>query len=80
MQFLPLCHPKYANPFAGGAPKAPSLHIGFMMRTNIPTQPPFGDYLPPFMMVGQRRRLLNYLSKKDIERYRSVVSRLGLRR
>lgn len=32
------------------------------------------------MMVGQRRRLLNYLSKKDIERYRTVVSRLGLRR
>ena len=32
------------------------------------------------MMVGQRRRLLNYLSKKDIERYRSLVSRLGLRR
>jgi small subunit ribosomal protein S15 len=32
------------------------------------------------MMVGQRRRLLNYLTKVDIERYRSVVSRLGLRR
>jgi small subunit ribosomal protein S15 len=32
------------------------------------------------MMVGQRRRLLNYLTKKDIERYRSIVSRLGLRR
>lgn len=32
------------------------------------------------MMVGQRRRLLNYLSKKDIERYRSVIARLGLRR
>jgi len=32
------------------------------------------------MMVGQRRRLLNYLSKKAIERYRAVVARLGLRR
>lgn len=32
------------------------------------------------MMVGHRRRLLNYLSKKDIQRYRSVVDRLGLRR
>jgi len=32
------------------------------------------------MMVGQRRRLLNYLGKKDIERYRSLISRLGLRR
>ena len=32
------------------------------------------------LMVGQRRRLLNYLSKKDVERYRAVVSKLGLRR
>ncbi|MGB9619790.1 MAG: 30S ribosomal protein S15 [Armatimonadota bacterium] len=32
------------------------------------------------MMVGQRRRLLNYLSTKDIARYRDVVARLGLRR
>ena len=29
-------------------------------------------------MVGQRRGLLNYLMKKDIERYRSIVERLGL--
>lgn len=32
------------------------------------------------MMVGQRRRLLNYLSNKDIERYRSLIARLGIRR
>ena len=32
------------------------------------------------MMVGQRRRLLNYLSDKDIERYRSLIARLGIRR
>ena len=31
-------------------------------------------------MVGQRRGLLNYLKKKDIERYRSIVERLGLRK
>ena len=31
-------------------------------------------------MVGQRRRLLAYLSKKDIERYRATISRLGLRK
>jgi small subunit ribosomal protein S15 len=30
--------------------------------------------------VGQRRRLLNYLNKTDIERYRSIIERLGLRR
>ncbi|MCX6345667.1 MAG: 30S ribosomal protein S15 [Armatimonadetes bacterium] len=32
------------------------------------------------MMVGQRRRLLNYLSNKDITRSREVVAKLGLRR
>ena len=32
------------------------------------------------MMVGHRRRLLNYLSNKEINRYRAVVSKLGLRR
>jgi small subunit ribosomal protein S15 len=32
------------------------------------------------LMVGRRRRLLNYLAKVDIERYRSLIQRLGLRR
>ena len=31
-------------------------------------------------MVSQRRKLLDYLKKKDIERYRSIISRLGLRK
>ncbi|QYJ14652.1 30S ribosomal protein S15 [Rubrobacter xylanophilus DSM 9941] len=31
-------------------------------------------------MVGKRRRLLKYLQKKDVERYRALISRLGLRR
>jgi len=31
-------------------------------------------------MVGQRRKLLNYLKNKDIERYRELIQRLGLRK
>lgn len=31
-------------------------------------------------MVGQRRSLLNYLIKVDIERYRSIIARLGIRK
>jgi small subunit ribosomal protein S15 len=31
-------------------------------------------------LVGQRRRLLGYLSKKDVERYRATIARLGLRK
>jgi len=32
------------------------------------------------MLVGQRRRLLNYLQKRDLEGYRSLIRELGLRR
>jgi small subunit ribosomal protein S15 len=32
------------------------------------------------LMVGRRRRLLQYLQKKDITRYRQLIERLGLRR
>jgi len=32
------------------------------------------------MLVGQRRRFLNYLQKKDLEGYRSLIRELGLRR
>lgn len=32
------------------------------------------------MLVGKRRRLLNYLRRTDIERYRSLIAELGLRR
>ena len=32
------------------------------------------------LLVGRRRRLLNYMQKEDISRYRSIVERLGLRR
>jgi small subunit ribosomal protein S15 len=32
------------------------------------------------MLVGQRRRLLNYVKNKDVQRYRSLIDTLGLRR
>ncbi len=32
------------------------------------------------MMVGKRRNLLNYLTKKDINRYRAIIEKLGLRK
>lgn len=31
-------------------------------------------------LVGQRRRLLDYLKKKDVERYRPLIERLGIRK
>jgi small subunit ribosomal protein S15 len=32
------------------------------------------------MLVGRRRRLLDYVRKTDVERYRTIIGRLGLRR
>ena len=32
------------------------------------------------MMVGKRRKMLDYLAKKDINRYRAIVAKLGLRK
>ncbi|MDM8523133.1 30S ribosomal protein S15 [Desulfococcaceae bacterium HSG8] len=32
------------------------------------------------MLVGQRRRLLNYVKNKDVKRYRGIIETLGLRR
>ncbi len=32
------------------------------------------------MLVGRRRRLLDYVKENDVERYRSLIARLGLRR
>lgn len=32
-----------------------------------------------YMLIGQRRGLLNYLYKRDIERYRDIIARLNLR-
>ena len=33
-----------------------------------------------FKMVGKRRNLLGYLQKKDIERYRAIIAKLGIRK
>ena len=33
-----------------------------------------------FKMIGKRRNLLNYLKKKDINRYRTTIEKLGIRK
>ncbi|HEX7475072.1 MAG TPA: 30S ribosomal protein S15 [Dehalococcoidales bacterium] len=40
----------------------------------------FGTQRGLLQLVGQRRRLLNYLSKEDVDRYHQVISKLGLRK
>jgi len=33
-----------------------------------------------YKMIGRRRNLLDYLQKKDIERYRAIIAKLGIRK
>ena len=33
-----------------------------------------------YQLVGKRRRMLDYLAKKDIERYRALIAKLGIRK
>ena len=33
-----------------------------------------------FKMIGKRRSLLDYLARKDIERYRAIIAKLGIRK
>ena len=33
-----------------------------------------------FLMIGKRRSLLDYLAKKDVERYRACIAKLGIRK
>ncbi|MCU0353433.1 MAG: 30S ribosomal protein S15 [Cytophagales bacterium] len=40
----------------------------------------YGTRLGLLKLVGKRRRLLDYLQKVDIERYRSIISELGIRK
>ncbi len=43
-------------------------------------QKDFHSRLGLLRMVGQRKRLLGYLSKKDLEGYRALIARLGIRK
>jgi small subunit ribosomal protein S15 len=40
----------------------------------------YGTQRGLLILVGQRRRLLNYLSKEDVDRYHNLISKLGLRK
>lgn len=52
-------------------------HLNEHLKTN---KKDFHSRRGLLMMVGKRRGLLSYLQKKDIERYRAIVAKLGLRK
>jgi len=52
-------------------------HISAHIKTN---KKDFNSELNLVKMVGRRKRLLSYLSRKDINLYRSLIEKLGLRK
>ena len=59
---------------------SPEVQIAIL--TERLKQHPKDDHsrLGMYKMVGKRRRLLDYLAKKDIERYRAIIAKLGIRK
>ncbi|MGL5055581.1 MAG: 30S ribosomal protein S15 [Fusobacteriaceae bacterium] len=52
-------------------------HLTQHLRTH---KKDFHSRLGLLKMVGQRKRLLNYLTKKDLDGYRALIAKLGLRK
>ncbi|MDX5348423.1 MAG: 30S ribosomal protein S15 [Hymenobacteraceae bacterium] len=52
-------------------------HLTEHLRTN---KKDYSTRLGLLKLVGKRRRLLDYLTKNDIERYRAIISELGIRK
>jgi small subunit ribosomal protein S15 len=76
-----------ANKTHEGDTGSPEVQIAILTeRINQLTahlkQHPNDDHsrLGMYKMVGKRRRLLDYLADKDIERYRAVIAKLGIRK
>ena len=65
----------------------PEVQIALLTENINQLTPHFGQHSKDhhgrrglLKMVGKRRRLLDYLAKKDIERYRKIIGDLGIRR
>ena len=66
---------------------SPEVHIAILSErilelTEHLKKHPNDDHsrLGMYKMVGKRRRLLDYLAKKDIERYRAIIAKLNIRK
>ena len=76
-----------ANKTHEGDTGSPEVQIAILSErikqlTEHLKQHPNDDHsrLGMYKMVGKRRRLLDYLAKKDIERYRAIIAKLGIRK
>ncbi len=76
-----------ANATHEGDTGSPEVQIAILTErirelTEHLKQHPNDDHsrLGMYKMVGKRRRLLDYVAKKDIERYRSIIAKLNIRK
>ena len=76
-----------ANAVHEGDTGSPEVQIAILTErirelTEHLKQHPNDDHsrLGMYKMVGKRRRLLDYVAKKDIERYRAIIAKLGIRK
>jgi small subunit ribosomal protein S15 len=76
-----------ANAVHEGDTGSPEVQIAILTErirelTEHLKQHPNDDHsrLGMYKMVGKRRRLLDYVAKKDIERYRTIIAKLGIRK
>ena len=66
---------------------SPEVQVALLTNRINGLQPHFGEHKKDhhsrrglLKMVNQRRKLLDYLKRKDLQRYQALISRLGLRR
>ena len=76
-----------ANATKAGDTGSPEVQIAIWTErirelTEHLKQHPNDDHsrLGMYQLVGKRRRMLDYLAKKDIERYRALIAKLGIRK
>ena len=70
-----------------GDTRSPEVHVAVLTRRIAHLTEHLREHKHDFhsrrgllKLVGRRRRLLKYLQKKDVERYRALIAKLGLRR
>ena len=76
-----------ANALHEGDTGSPEVQVAILTErirelTEHLKQHPNDDHsrLGMYKMVGKRRRLLDYMAKKDIERYRAIIAKLNIRK
>ena len=69
-----------SNTDTGSAESQVALFIGYLTEHLKSNKKDYSTERSLKMLVGKRRRLLDYMRDKDIERYRKIIKELGIRK